>query len=760
MQRLISFIIHRRWIILGLVLSLTLAAGAVLPLGQVGSSIGGLILGEHPDYPRYIKQAKDFGNDDVIVVAVDDPAFLTEAGQARLGRATQALGKLPYIQQVRSVLDVQRVHGDDQGLDVRSYADLAREPGANLEQLRARLAADPFARGGFVSRDGRHTAVVVEMDTDRGRPAEGLPGLVKQIRAAFAAAGYAQQSVHVVGLSANVAAVMEAAYFNLKRLFPLVLLVLLVTVWIMFRRLWPVAITGVVALVAVTWTMAFAIMLDRTISIFTAIVPPVVLIVAFSDVVHLCSAYLLELGQGKSKREAILATGAEVGAACLFTSVTTFVGFISLSFVPTPASRQLGLVLGFGTATALLLALLLTPILMSLFPQPRAWRAGRSGVVQAALDRLLQGICSFTTTRPVLVVLAFGALLVLVGLGLSRLTIESDFARRMDHEHRLSQDTRYFKQHFTGTNSFHLSIKVPAGRTLLEPKLFARVAQLQADLQRLPEVDRVSSLVDLMQTLHGALNPGAPPGQRIPATRQALAQYLLLFEMSGGSDLDRLVAFSRRSMLLRVYLNSEEFRRNGEVGERVRAMASRALGAHAQVEVSGLAYLIGGFFNVILTEQKRALLGVFVLIAVVMCIGLRSLRVGLVSMLPNLLPLMVLGGYLGLCWDYVDSDILTVAMIGIGIGVDDTIHFLMRYRIESRRQPDPARALRRTFTYSGRGIVITTVILVLGFSPFALSDYLSIYILGSLLPMTLVVALLADLLLVPALAQLKVISFR
>ena len=259
--------------------------------------------------------------------------------------------------------------------------------------------------------------------------------------------------------------------------------------------------------------------------------------------------------------------------------------------------------------------------------------------------------------------------------------------------------------------------------------------------------------------MHRALKPGAPAAETVPTTRNALAQYLLLFEMSGGTDLDRLVDFPRRTMLLRVNLGSEEFRKTGEVGRQAMALAKKILGQAVTVEATGQAYLLGEFFNVILEEQKKALLLVFLLIAVMMVVGLRSLRAGLWSMIPNLLPLLTLAGFLGLFLDYADSDVLMVAMIAIGIGVDDTIHFLMRFRIESRRQPDVASALRRTFTYSGRGIVITTVILVAGFAPFAASDYLPIFYLGTMLPMTLVVALVADLFLVPALARLGAIRF-
>ena len=758
MESIVRLIIRRRHWVLVLLGLITVGAGSMFRLGVINSSIGGLFLGEHPDFPAYLKRARDFGNDDAIVIGVDDPRFLSPAGQLRLRRASEAVARLRHVQAVRSVLSAQQIRGDEGGIQVRSYAELvAGRPGREQVVLRE-LRDDPFARGLLVSADGRHTAVVVELDTNADRPAEQLPGLLRQIFAAFVNAGFAREKLHAVGMSANTAAVMEATRFNLVRLFPMVSVVLLVAVWVMFRRLWPVAITGLVALVAVIWTMGFSLVLDRNISVMVAMVPAVILIIAFADVIHLCSAYLLELGHGQTKQRAILRSCSEVGAACVFTSVTTFVGFVSLSLVPTPVSRQLGLVLGFGAAVALLLAVTLTPILLTIFPRPRPWREGATGKVQALLDRFLEWVARLSTGRPrtiVVLFLVFGALL---SVGLWRFTIETDFARRVTAEHPLRVDSRYFRSHFAGTNSFHIFLSVPPKQSLLAPQTFARVQRYQEALRRLPDVDRVTSLVDLMQTMHRALHPGARAGP-LPTDGKALAQYLLLFEISGGTELDRLVDFSRRTMLLRVHLSSAEFRHTGTVGRQARALAQKHLGGGIEVQATGLAYLLGQFFNVILEDQKRALLLVFVLIAVMMIVGLRSLRAGLWSMVPNLLPLMALGGFAGLFMDYVDSDVLIVAMIAIGIGVDDTIHFLMRFRTESRRQPDVARALQRTFSYSGRGIVITTVILVLGFAPFAASDYLSIAYLGTLLPITLVVALVADLFLVPALASLGAIRF-
>ena len=151
----------------------------------------------------------------------------------------------------------------------------------------------------------------------------------------------------------------------------------------------------------------------------------------------------------------------------------------------------------------------------------------------------------------------------------------------------------------------------------------------------------------------------------------------------------------------------------------------------------------------LLAGQQRGLLFTFILVALMMCISLRSVGAGLWSMLPNMLPLLVLGGTIGLVQDETDSDTLILAMLAIGIGVDDTIHFLMRYRIEVGRGRTPSEAIAATFDFAGRGIVMTTVVLAIGFMPLAFTDYYSTKIMGTMLPYTLVVAVFADLL-VPA----------
>lgn len=753
------FVLKHRLLILAFIALLTLAAGKMMMEGVFASSVGRMFLGEHPDYHRYVERARDFGSTDVIVVAFEEPDPFFPSTQSSLQRAANQIAAIPYIRRVQTILDSQYIEETEEGIAVRKYArDATARPGETVPPIE-RCRKDPLVSGLLVSSDGGHIALVIELDAESDLPAEEIPGMIDGVYRALERAGYARDEVRAAGLAVSVAMVISESQFNIKRLFPITCLILLIVVWVMFRRFWPMIMTMTVAMIAVIWTMGFSVLLDRHISVLVSMVPAVILIISFSDVIHLCSSYLLELGRGKSKEKAILASGEDVGRACLLTSLTTFTGFVSLSLIPTPIFRQLGVVLGFGVGIALLIAVTLVPILFSLIPEPKPWRTGATGRVQDKLDFFLGKAAALSSRRPWLVVAAFSAFAVFSMIGVARLKVETDFVKRVGEDHPLRADGHYFQSRFSGTTAMDVFIEAPEPDGLLDSTRFKRIAAYQDALEALPEVSRAYSLVDLIETIHRALSAGDPAAGRLPETREALAQYLLLFEMAGGEELDKLLDFNRQTMRMTLILPGEAVRSTFFTGVKVRSMASEHLDDGVEVEVTGILYLIGQWLDDVVAGQRRGLGFAVAVITLMMMVGLRSLRAGLWSMIPNLFPLLILGGYLGLFWEQVDSDLMALGMIAIGIGVDDTIHFLMRFRIESRRCKDVQTAIEQTFHFSGRGIVITTVILVAGFTPFAMSKYLSINIMGTLLPMTLVVALLADLFFVPALIKIGAIRF-
>lgn len=759
MRTYIKLVIRFRLLILAMLFCITLGAGYVISHGVFATSVAKLFLGNDPEYYKYQDRVSRFASDEVLIMAFEEENLLSVEHLNRLTRVVESIFNIEDVAHVESILKAQFVVVEGDTLHVRKYTEQALEHPDKAGELLEKLRTDEQYSGLFVSENGKHSALIVELTLDANRAAERGPLLVNEVWELFEREGYQPEKVHCVGMLASLSEILHQTELNIQQIFPFVCLILLIAVYIMFRRFWPVIITLVVSLIAVIWSVGFAVLLDPNISIFISMVPAVILIVATSDSIHLCSAYMLELGRGLEKREAILKSGSEVGAACLMTSATTFFGFIALSFVPTPAFKQLGVVLGFGVAAALLLAMSLTPILFHYMKAPEPWRDDSSRI-QDLLSRSLFSMERFCISHPWMVVLFFVIMFAAAAFGLSELNIETDMSKRLEEDNKVRIDEDYFNRHFAGFNFLEIFIDADQDKGLLDPQAFAAIAAYQKKLEAMPEVDKAVSLVDLIETIHLSFNPEADWSPDKPLTRAHLAQYLMLFEMGGGEQLGRMVDRKRRSMRMAVRLNDNAMRATYQSGLEAKRLSEEIFENSLAAESTGMIYLMGRWLDRLVDGQRRGLTFAFFSIAILMVIGLRSFRVGALSMIPNALPLLWLGGFVGLLWDQVDSDTLSLAMIAIGIGVDDTIHFLMRLRFESAREKDPDIALRRAYQFSGRAIIITTIILVAGFAPFAISDYYSIRILGTLLPMTLVVALAADLLLVPALAKIGIIRFR
>jgi predicted RND superfamily exporter protein len=753
MRSYLQFVLKFRFAILALVFSVTCAAGWQITQGVFGSSMVKLFFGQSVKYAEYEKLMAEFGSSDVMVVAFDEAEVFSKESLTRIGKISECLEDHKDIRRVYSLSNSQRLRNVDDDLLVENYLDIVSRTPTAAKQLKREALQEENLVGLWLSKNGDSTAIGVEFVPDDSRPAESLPQLINEIYACFIENGIAQEKLHSAGVVVESSEATAVAIETLAKTVPLTSLFLVVMVFILFRRFWPVTITAGIALIAVSWTFAFSIIWDRQINIMLSAVPAVMMVVCFSDVIHLCSAYLLELKAGASKQDAIEKSATEVGVACMFTSITTFVGFISLSFVPTPAFQQLGVVLGFGVAVALLLAVTLAPIYFSLIPEPQAPTTQRRNLLQDFVDFVARQSLFLSTRFPKIIALAFCALMAVSAFGASKIRIETDFMARLSPDSRSRVDHEYMKLRFAGSNIVDLYISTDKDG-ILDPKLIHGLARAENKLLKLAEVDQVIGIVTVFKELGKTM--GTPP---LPDTRQGLAQYLLLFEMSGGDSVESLLNADRSKTRLSLRLNSSGLVATADAGNRAAEILRTELGDAVKVTPTGLTFLLGDWIDDIMAGQARGLIFAFLVTTIMMMFCLRAVRAALISMIPNALPLIVLGGYLGLAWETVDSDLAFVALIAIGIGVDDTIHFLTRLRLEMLRSKDTDAALKNTFDYTGRAIVQTTLILTAGFLPFLWTDYLSLTVMGTLLPMCLIVALIADLLFVPALVKLGILKF-
>ena len=761
MDGYISFILRHRPGVLVLCALLTGLAAWSATRAELSTNLGEQFLGDRPEHLRYQELSRDFASDEVIVVGLEGADVLDPAVRGKLRLVSERLEDMREIDRVESALTAPHIRLVGDELWIGRYLEETPRirPGAGGEGARDSgaikdMLEDAFVRGAFLSDDGGSAVLAVVLRHDPGRRGELIPPIVAQVKELVVAAGFASESVHLGGYVPALAETLTQLNENVKTLFPVVAVLLLLIVWLLFRRLWPAALALGLSLLGVLWTLGVMIAWQRSVHVMFSLFPPVILIVSFSDVVHLSSAYFQELAAGKSKDQAIRDMGREVGRACLFTSVTTFIGFMSLCLVPDPSTRYVGMGLAFGVAVSLVLAVTLVPILFSLVHAPRPLRLGTTARAQALLDRGLETTRVFATGRPRLVVGFFVLLLLFAALGLPRTEMDFDLAGRFPEDSAVHADDVWFQSALGSSSTLDVYVHAAAPQGFWDPKTLDAVQSFQGAVRGLPEVRDAASFVDVIARLHAEIAPEEAAKASLPQDRASIAQYAVLLETEGGSALESLIDMDYQRMRIRLRLVPGGARALAAAGVTIKALARDTLPGHVDAEVTGLVFLLGSFFDQVFYAQGRGLLASFFVIMLMMTIAVGSVRVGVLSMIPNLLPVLALGGLAGFVLSPVDTDVILIAIMALGIGVDDTIHFLSRYRVARRRGLSTDEAVKETFSYAGRGILMTTLILMIGFAPLATSGYMTMRLLGTLLPVCLLVALAADLLLVPALIRL------
>ena len=757
MKGYFSWVLRNRVSMLVVIAILTALSVWSVSKGALANSLGDLFFGNSPAYARYIELIQKFGSDENFAIAYEEADPLSPRALERLAEIVETIEEHPDVQKTSSLLDLDRIHAVDGLLQVESYVDAARADPEQRFALIREITEDPLLRRTLLNDTATNAIVLIELRVDPKRSGEVISEVVHMTLDAFAANGYPDDKVHRAGFAVVLDEMLYQSLHALQTLFPFVVMVMLSTVIVLFRTPLPVVLSMGVSLLSALWSLGLACLAnDGKLNIFHAIVPSIITVVAVSDVIHLWSAYLSELQQGRSKHEAILESATDVGRACLLTSATTFIGFLSISLIPTPVFRQLGWVLGVGVGVALLLAMTLVPIAASFGAVPSEKAQTMNNPVGALVTRIVDGCIWISTQYPRVVIAAFAVVLCICLKILPTLQIETNAFTRLDEDNRIRTDTAHIEQEFGGSLNLDVFITSDTPGRMLDVEVLNQLAEFEKRAEELPEVSPSTTFVDLMRRTHATIGGKGP----LPTSREAVAQELLLFEMGGGSSLDPILDFDRSSTHMSLRIDEHRMRATHFLAQDLSQLGREIMADDLKIEVSGVGPLTGAWLDEIVTGQRNGMLLSIVAICLLMMIGLRSVSVGILSMIPNLLPLVVVATTTGLVYGDIDSDTLVVLMMAIGIGVDDTIHFLMRYRIESDRHEDNTEAIRQTFNFAGRAIVMTTVILAAGYFPLFFSEYYSMSIMGSMLPLALVVAMIADLLLVPALAQVGWLRYR
>ena len=706
---------------------------------------------QNPQLQAYDGLQRIYTKNDNLMFVVTPPygeVFTPEALQA-IRELTAEAWKLPFANRVDSVTNFQhtRAVGDDLWV-----GDLISDPMAitpiELAQARAVALAEPALRNRIISESGAVTGVNVtlQIPEETGQTIGDMVVAARGLAAEFEER-YPGTEIRLTGTAALNNAFAESSESDMATLLPLMFLAIAVTMWFLLRSVsGTIATLAVVALSAIT-AMGLAGWMGFQITPPVASAPTMILTLAVADSIHVLVTMLNEMRHGRGKQDAIVESLRVNFSPVFLTSFTTAIGFLSMNFSDSPPFRDLGNITAMGVVAAWFFSILLLPALMSVLPvrvksaeEEPAVQMGRfADFVVRRRRALLWGSTAFAL-----------ALVALIPLN----ELNDQFVKYFDERVDFRRDTDYASANLTGIYQLEFSLDSGESGGIADPAYLAKLEEFTRWLETHPNVLQVTSFSQVMKRLNKSLHGDDPTWYRTPEQQDLAAQYLLLYEMSlpFGLDLNNQVNVDRSATRLIATMrdiSAVELREAAAEAEQwLRDHARESMWTSAASTPLMFAHISERNIKSMLTGILLAI----VLIAGCLILALRSVKFGLLSLIPNLLPAGMAFGLWGLFVGEIGIAISVVAGMTLGIVVDDTIHFLSKY-LRARREKglDPTASVRYAFSTVGRALVVTTIVLVAGFGVLSFSAFAVNSGMARLTLVAIVLALAADFTLLPAL---------
>ena len=695
----------------------------------------------------YERTRTRFGSDDVLLIAWLSDDLFSPARLAGLKRLTQRLERMPGVDRVDSLASALNIRVADDATDINKFLHVLPHDQTEADALRAEALANPLFVGRLVAKDGRGALIAVQYDP--ALDAEVLAVLLDDIgRASREEAGPAEQFLTgplVVRLE-----ISRLLLRDLYRVMPLAIALTVLMAGIGFRTVRGVVLPLIANGAALLGTLACYMATGHTLNFVTVMLPPVVYVVGFAYSVHVVSSFDREFARGRDKRAAVRAAVEEVLMPLTLTSLTTAIGFASLAVTDIASIRDFGLFATLGSVIAWLSALVVVPAGLMLLPA-RPPQQVENDWFEGMAPRLARFNVRFR--RPILWTGAFLAVASLMAA--SHIKLSTDYLSNFSRDSAIRQNFDKVASAFGGAVPLQIVLESDIADAFKQPVNLRVIAELENWLKTQAEVGGAFSLVDYLGVLHRALAPELAQEHPIPRSA-GLVDHLLL--MGASDDVDRFVDARYTTTVLHINTSAVSTADLNELGRRIEARLAQ-LPAHLRGHVTGSSYVIARTIDNVSRSQVYSLATALFAIYVVLAILFGSLRVAVLALLPNTLPILAYFGVLGASGITLNLTTSLIADVVLGIAVDETIHFMSRYNVAARRAANEQIGISTALTSVLRPATFTTASLCVGFLALMAGELRYQVQFGLLAATTLAISWMLYLTLTPALSEwLRVVT--
>jgi uncharacterized protein len=685
-----------------------------------------------------------FGDKADLLIGIEADDIFTPGTLRKVAEISERLKAVEGIieDEVVSLTAVNNIEGHEWGLEVGPVVEDVPETSEAIARLKAAVRANELLNGKLVSEDG--TLTLIRASVEKGHNQELTHRQVFALVQAFSG----PERIHVAGDAVQPEEVDLGIQSDLQLLLPVVLVMTLVGFYLCFGTWRGVWLPFSVVVLSVLWTMGLTGHVGLPLTVVSSAVPILMVAISSSYGIHVLHHYYeaIRLEEPQPVRAGL----EKVTPAIVMVGIVSALGSASLLTFPVTSIRQFGVITTMGALAAAFVSLTYAPAMLALL-KPGQMRAAQS----TAADDRLAGLARFSVRHRKAVLTGAAVVFAIALVGISHIEIGTDIVKYFPPEHRLRAAAQAFNARLGGARRVDVMVEGVAPDAIKDPELLRRIQRFQEHAERLPGVGTTSSFADIVRRLHQEMNEGNPVYHVIPESRALIAQYLLLYSMSGDpADFAEIVDYDYQRTKIRIMLTTSQQSEHRHVYEALRTYAAAEFGPGVTVEFGGdVMFWLAQIHHIAVGKVYNILTGIaFVLL---FCgLTFRSVTAGFFGILPLVVATTLTFGVMGFVGIRLEAATAIITSIAVGVGVDFALHYLMNFRQElrhDRANADIEEIAMRVFVTGGKPILFDMIANILGFSVLVFSGFLPIRYFGWLISLTLLTVGIATLVLMPAL---------
>lgn len=790
MERIASIILRYRilfFIIIGL---LTGFFGYYAREAKTDNSIEVWLNKGDPKLGYYYDFIDKYGDEEFLIIAIKGENIFSGEKIKLIDNLTNKIGKL---EGVKNVISLASVFKDK--LTAPYFKDIIRKSRGKkvMDVFKEEILSDHMYVNNVVSDDGKTTAIIATVT--KGSP-ESRKKLVNETRSILTTTKVHEENGNIetdsevlatkkeqtkkgwffynpISLLSNVfkgqskilpkdfylagpsivnAELDRMSQRDIRTFTPMMYAIAIIILIILFRNFSGVLIPISTISINTIWAVGLFVIFHNKMNMVSGMLTPLVFIISLATTIHILNRFYQESLSSVDKRRNIIETVKHIGVPCFLTCATTSIGFLSLMVSDVAPVKSTGIFIAAGIMMSFFVCITLVPGILSFFPTLGNRSSGnllQDVKFEITRVRGTSYIVSNFIKKNTLWILAFSTIFIGFSIyGLTKIKVESNIFESFPEDSEISRSTSYIESNLMGLLPIEIVINAVNAGGIFQPEVLDKMEGLQNFIKTIPEVTTSISVADYVRRLNMLL--GEDKSDKKIVTRQKAIDYVKLASLHGDSMVKSLYTNDNNEARVSVRMKNVGSARYQEIVRSIEQFIKSNFPLNIDCAITGIVPLLMDMQGYLIESQIKSFTLAFISIFICIALLLKSLRIGMISMIPNLIPIMITLGVMGYLDIRLDVATIMIASIAIGISVDDTIHFLYRFKKEFQINKSHFLAIKRTFSGVGRALVFTTVVATCGFLIFCLSSFKPIQYFGLLTAVTMVSALVADIFILPS----------